>query len=103
MRTIAILTSQLRLGPGTDWTGAGRMMGSYTRCHLEEEAEGDPLVVFVVSSLSGVVGPVHPGVGDLQPSLLPEGAGDGVGGVYPAVGVDNVLKKQTTGKKRMQF
>ena len=71
--------------------------------YLEEEAKGDPLVVFVVSSLSGVVGPVHPGVGDLQPSLLPEGAGDGVGGVYPAVGVDNVLKKQTTGKKRMQF
>ena len=74
MRTIAILTSQLRLGPGTDWAGAGRVMGSYTRCHLEEEAEGDPLVVLVVSPLQRVVGLVHAGVRHLQPGLLPERA-----------------------------
>ena len=76
MRTIAILTSQLRLGPGTDWTGAGRVMGSYTRYHLEEEAEGDPLVVLVVSPLQRVVGLVHAGVRHLQPGLLPERAGE---------------------------
>ena len=69
MRTIAILTSQLRLGPGAVhkyWTGAGR--------HLEEEAEGDPLVVLVVSPLQRVVGLVHAGVRHLQPGLLPERA-----------------------------
>ena len=74
MRTIAILTSQLRLEPGTDWAGAGRVMVSYTRCHLEEEAEGDPLVVLVVSPLQRVVGLVHAGVRHLQPGLLPERA-----------------------------
>ena len=78
MRTIAILTSQLRLGPGTDWTGAGRVMGSYTRYHLEEEAEGDPLVVLVVSPLQRVVGLVHAGVRHLQPGLLPERAEEGI-------------------------
>ena len=81
MRTIAILTSQLRLGPGgvhKYWTGASRVMGSYTRCHLEEEAEGDPLVVLVVSPLQRVVGLVHAGVRHLQPGLLPERAKKGM-------------------------
>ena len=49
-------------------------MGSYTRYHLEEEAEGDPLVVLVVSPLQRVVGLVHAGVRHLQPGLLPERA-----------------------------
>ena len=62
----------------TVWTGAGRVMGSYTRCHLEEEAEGDPLVVLVVSPLQRVVGLVHAGVRHLQPGLLPERAEEGI-------------------------
>ena len=62
----------------TVWTGAGRVMGSYTRYHLEEEAEGDPLVVLVVSPLQRVVGLVHAGVRHLQPGLLPERAEEGI-------------------------
>ena len=34
---------------------------------------------------------VHPWVRHLKPSLFPERAGDSVGGVDPAVGVDDVL------------
>ena len=59
--------------------------------HLEEETEADPLVVLVISPLQRVLGLVHPGVGHVEPDPLPEGAGDGVGGVYPAVSVEDVL------------
>ena len=37
------------------------------------------------------MGLVHPRMSHLKPSLLPESAGDCVGGVDPAVGVDHVL------------
>ena len=37
------------------------------------------------------MGLVHSRMSHLKPSLLPESAGDCVGGVDPAVGVDHVL------------
>ena len=45
---------------------------------LEEEAEADPLVVLVVAALQGVLGLVHPGVGDIEPDPLPEGTRKGL-------------------------
>ena len=62
--------------------------------HLEEETEADPLVVFVISSLQGILSLIHPWMGHIEPNPLPEGAGDGVGGVDPAVGVQNVLEEE---------
>jgi len=35
---------------------------------------------------------IHSGMGDIEPDPLPEGTGDGVGGVDPAVGVQHVLR-----------
>jgi hypothetical protein len=35
---------------------------------------------------------IHPGMGDIETDPLPEGTGDGVGGVDPAVGVQHVLQ-----------
>ena len=60
---------------------------------LEEKTEADPLVVFVISPLQGILSLIHPGVGHVETNPLPEGAGDGVGGVDPAVGVHNILAK----------
>ena len=45
----------------------------------------------MISPLQGVVGFVHARVSHLKPGLFPECAGDCVGGVDPAVGVDHVL------------
>ena len=59
--------------------------------NLEEEAEADPLVVTDIASLLGVDGLVDPRVGHVDPDTLPEGAGDGVGGMDPAVRVQYVL------------
>ena len=59
--------------------------------HLEEETEADPLVVFVISSLQRILSLVHSRVGHVEPNPLPECAGDGVGGVDPAVSVEDVL------------
>ena len=61
---------------------------------LEEKTEADPLVVFVISSLQGILSLIHPWMGHIEPNPLPEGAGDGVGGVDPAVGVQNVLEEE---------
>jgi hypothetical protein len=36
---------------------------------------------------------IHPGMGDIEPDPLPEGTGDGVSGVDPAVGVQHVLQR----------
>ena len=60
--------------------------------YLKEEAEADPLVVFDISPLLWVDCFVDARVGHVQPHPLPEGAGDGVGGVDPAEGVKNVLE-----------
>ncbi len=59
--------------------------------YLEEQAEADPLVVFVVPPLLRVDGLVHPRVRHVKAYPLPEGAGDGVGGVDPAVGVEHLF------------
>ena len=59
--------------------------------HLEEEATEDPLVVAYIAPLLGVDGLVYAGMGHIDPDPLPEGAGDGVGGVDPAVRVQHVL------------
>ena len=45
----------------------------------------------MVSPLQRVLGLVHAGVRHVETNPLPEGTGDGVGGVDPAVGVDNIL------------
>ena len=45
----------------------------------------------MISPLQGIVGFVHTRVSHLKPGLFPECAGDCVGGVDPAVGVDHVL------------
>ena len=65
-----------------------------TASDLEEKTEADPLVVFVISPLQGILSLVHPGVGHIETNPLPEGAGDGVGGVDPAVRVENVLRTE---------
>ena len=69
------------------------IMSYYTNIasDLEEKTEADPLVVFVISSLQGILSLIHPWVSHIKTDPLPEGAGDGVGGVDPAVGVQNVL------------
>ena len=59
---------------------------------LEEKTEADPLVVFVISPLLGVDGLVNARVGHVHSYSLPEGAGDGVGGVDPAERVQYVLQ-----------
>ena len=63
--------------------------------YLEEEAEADPLIVLVVSPLQRVLGLVHAGVRHVETNPLPEGTGDGVGGVDPAVRVQHVLGTST--------
>ena len=60
--------------------------------YLEEEAKADPLVVLVVPALLGVDGLVDARVGHIEPDALPEGTGDSVGGVYPTVGVEYLLR-----------
>ena len=60
--------------------------------YLEEEAEADPLIVSDVSSLLGVHRLVNTRVGHVHSYSLPEGAGDGVGGVDPAERVQYVLQ-----------
>ena len=69
------------------------IMSYYTNIasDLEEKTEADPLVVFVISPLQGILGLVHPRMGHIEPNPLPEGAGDGVGGVDPAEGVQHIL------------
>ena len=59
--------------------------------YLEEETEADPLVVSDVSPLLRVDSLVNARMGHINTNPLPEGAGDGVGGVDPAVRVENVL------------
>ena len=62
-----------------------------TSSYLEEEAEADPLIVLVVSPLQRILCLVHAGVRHVETNPLPEGTGDGVGGVDPAVRVQHVL------------
>ena len=59
--------------------------------YLEEEAEADPLVISDVSSLLRVDCLVNARVSHVNTNPLPECAGDGVGGVDPAVSVEDVL------------
>ncbi len=59
--------------------------------YLEEEAEADPLVVLDVSPFFRVDGLVHPRVCHINSYPLPEGTGNGVGGVDPTVSVEHIL------------
>lgn len=61
--------------------------------YLEKEHEADPLVVPVLLALAIGVRPgvVDSGKGHLVALLLLVGGGNGVGAVYPAVGVEHVL------------
>ena len=59
--------------------------------YLKEEAEADPLVVLDISPLLWVDCFVDARVGHVQPHPLPEGAGDGVSRMNPAVGVKDIL------------
>ena len=72
------------------------IMSYYTNIasDLEEKTEADPLVIFVISSLQRILSLIHPWVSHIKTDPLPEGAGDGVGGVDPAVGVQNVLEEE---------
>ena len=54
------------------------------------------MVVSDVSPLLRVDGLVYARVGHVYPDALPEGAGDGVRGVDPAVRVQHVLKEDPT-------
>ena len=45
----------------------------------------------MISPLEGILGLIHPRVGHVEPNPLPEGAGYRVGGVDPAVSVEDVL------------
>ena len=63
-----------------------------TFTYLEEETEADPLVVSDVSPLIRVDGLVNARVGHVHSNSLPEGAGDGVGGVDPAESVQHILQ-----------
>ena len=60
--------------------------------YLEEEAKADPLVVLVVPPLFGVYGLVYPRVGYIESYALPKGTRDSVGGVYPTIGIEDVLR-----------
>ena len=60
--------------------------------HLKEEAEADPLIVANIAPLLRVDGLVYAGVGHVDTDPLPEGAGDRVRGVDPAVRVQHVLR-----------
>ena len=60
--------------------------------YLEEETEADPLVVSDVSPLIRIHGLVNARMGHVHSNPLPEGAGDGVGGVDPAESVQHVLQ-----------
>ncbi len=64
---------------------------SWDEAYLEEEAEADPLVVLDVSPLLRVYGLVNARVCHINAYPLPEGTGNGVGGVDPAVGVEHIL------------
>jgi hypothetical protein len=59
--------------------------------YLKEEAEADPLVVLVVSPLLRVQGLVDARMCHVKPNPLPEGTWDGVGGVDPAEGVQDLF------------
>ena len=59
--------------------------------YLKEKAETDPLVISDISPLLRVNSFVNAGVSNINTNPLPEGTGDGVGGVDPAVGVQHVL------------
>ena len=63
--------------------------------YLEEEAEADPLVISDVSSLLRVDCLVNTRVSHVNTNPLPECAGDGVGGVDPAVRIQYVLGTQS--------
>ena len=63
----------------------------FSDSYLEEQTEADPLVVLVISSLQRVLSLVHSRVSHVEPNPLPECAGNRVGGVDPAVRVQNVL------------
>ena len=74
--------------------------------YLEEQAEANPLIVSDISSLLRVHCLVNTGMSNINTfkfiltrpyavrsvtNPLPESAGYGVGGVYPAVGVQHIL------------
>ena len=47
--------------------------------YLEEEAEADPLVVFVIPPFQRILGLVHPRVCNIKTDPLPEGTEDQIG------------------------
>ena len=62
------------------------------RCsYLKEKAKADPLVISDISPLLRVYSLVNARVSNINTNPLPEGTGDGVGGVDPAVRVQHVL------------
>ena len=79
--------------PGSDYSNyeLSLQVLEIVRPYLEEKTEADPLVVLVISSLQRVLSLVHSRVGHVEPNPLPECAGNCVGGVDPAVRVQNVL------------
>ena len=59
--------------------------------YLEKQTEADPLIVSDISSLLRVHCLVDARMSNINTNPLPESAGYGVGGVYPAVGVEHIL------------
>ena len=60
--------------------------------YLKEKAETDPLVISDISPLLRVNSFVNAGVSNINTNPLPEGTGDGVGGVDPAKCIQNILE-----------
>ena len=59
--------------------------------YLKEQTEADPLIILDVAPFVRIDGLVDARVGHVDADPLPEGAGNGVGWVDPAVGVQHVL------------
>ena len=72
-------------------THTTRSLLSRFSAYLEEEAEADPLVVFMISPLVRIEGLIDAGMGDVETDSLPKGARNRVRRVDPAVGVEHLF------------
>ena len=59
--------------------------------YLKKKTEADPLVVFMISSLQRVLCFVNARMCHIKTNPLPEGTRYGIGGVDPAVSIENIL------------